>query len=174
MTILSPDAQLRRHQHWIVIATLITALHVTDDLPLHTNHFRGRIQGSRSTIRPLNRPKLPTRYPLFKLLSHLVVRGLSHAAVYRRLQDCAFVLNCGAFEDVIAGISHRLLRCLLRLHFMVLSLCLCDDTICLMSESSSQVAVLLQHLLRRMDLLAVACAMSSYLCCARALSSNLL
>ncbi len=56
---------------------------------------------------------------------------------------------------------------------MVFFLCLCDDTICLMAESSSQVAVLLQHLFRRMDFLTVARAMSSYLRRACALSTDL-
>ena len=57
---------------------------------------------------------------------------------------------------------------------MVLFLCLCDDTICLMAESISQVAVLLlQHLFRRMDFLTVARAMSGYLRRACALSTDL-
>ena len=57
------------------------------------------------------------------------------AAVDSRLQDRAFVLNSGAFKDMVARIRHRLLRRLLRLHFMVLSLCFCDDTICLMART---------------------------------------
>ena len=57
---------------------------------------------------------------------------------------------------------------------MMLSVCLCDDTICLMAEPSSKLTVLLQDFFRRMEFLAIACAMSGNLRRTRALSSNLL
>ena len=106
MTILGPDPQRRRNQHRIVIAALIAALHVTDDLPLHANHLSSRIQRRSSALRALNRPKLPTRYPLRKLLSHLAVGSLPHTPIYRCLQNCSFVLNSRALEDVVARICH--------------------------------------------------------------------
>jgi hypothetical protein len=90
------------------------------------------------------------------------------------LQDRAFVLNSGAFKDMVARIRHGLLRRLFWLHFMMLFVCFCDDTICLMAEPCCEFTVLLQDFFRRMDFLAVACAMSCYFCCARALSSNLM
>ncbi len=57
---------------------------------------------------------------------------------------------------------------------MMMSLCLCYETICLMTKASSKFAVLLQHFFWRMKLLVIASTMSSYLRCACALSSNLL
>src|SRR5271156_4240438 len=108
MAIFCPDSQLRRYQHWIVVAALIAALHVTDDLPLHPHHLGSRIQRRCSAIRPLNRSELTFRHSLLELLSHLAVGSLAHAAVYRRLQNRTLVLNSRAFKDVIAGIRHRL------------------------------------------------------------------
>ena len=106
VAIFCPDSQLWRHQHRIAIAPLIAALHMADDLALHPHHLGSRIQWRCSTICSSNLPKLPTRHPLFKLLSYLAVGSLSHAAVYSRLQDRAFVLNSGAFKDMVARIRH--------------------------------------------------------------------
>jgi hypothetical protein len=57
---------------------------------------------------------------------------------------------------------------------MMLSLCLCDDTICLMAEPSSKLTVLLQDFFRRMEFLTIAGTMSGNLRRARTFSSNLL
>ncbi len=56
----------------------------------------------------------------------------------------------------------------------MLSLCLCDDTICLMAEPCCEFTVLLQDFFRRMEFLAIAGAMSSNLRRTRTVSSNLL
>ncbi len=148
MAIFCPDSQLWRYQHWIVVTTLIAALHVTDDLSLHADHFRGRVEWRCSAIRPLNRPKLPSHYPLLKLIAYLTIRSLPHTAIYRCLKDRTFVLNSGAFEDVITRICHRLLRRFFRLHFMARLPCHCNDTIRLMAEPRCKFTVLLQDFFR--------------------------
>ena len=102
MAFLCPDSQLRRDQHRLLIAMLIAALHVTDDLSLHAHHFSGRVERSRSAICPRNSSELPSHHPLLKLLSNLDIGSLSHAAVYGRLQDRAFILNSRPLKDMIA------------------------------------------------------------------------
>src|SRR5665213_97547 len=57
---------------------------------------------------------------------------------------------------------------------MVLSLCFCDDTICLMAEPCCEFTVLLQDFFRRMEFLAIAGTMSGNLRRARTLSTDLL
>ena len=57
---------------------------------------------------------------------------------------------------------------------MVLFLCLCDDTICLMAEPCCEFTVLLQDFFRRMEFLAVAGTMSGNLRRTCTFSSNLL
>ncbi len=79
---------------------------MANDLPLHPNHLGSRVLRRCSAICSCNLPKLASRHPLLKLLSHLAVGSLPHAAVYRRLQDRSFILNSGALKDMVARIGH--------------------------------------------------------------------
>jgi hypothetical protein len=86
--------------------------------------------------------------PLLELLAHLTIGSVAHAAIYGPLQDRAFVLNGGAFKDVVAQICHSLLSRLLGLHNMMLFVRQRGNTVLLMAEPRGQLAMPLQHLFR--------------------------
>ena len=108
----------------------------TRALLLHSNHFGGGVLRRGAAIRLFNCAELASHHPLLKLMSHLAVGRLTHAAIHRRLQDRSLVLHCRTLKDMSARIGHGLLHRLLRLLRMVVCLLarLRDDAIRLMAE----------------------------------------
>jgi hypothetical protein len=90
-----------------------------------------------------NGKKLSALDSLRKFMPHLFVRGLRHAAAYRRLQDASLILHGRALEDVIAGIGYGLLFGLVRARRM--NLCMVArlgyNPICLIAVLCSQFTV---------------------------------
>ena len=85
MPVFRRNPQVRRYEHWIAIAALIASLHLADDLLLHANHLGGRVLWRGAAIRLFNCAELASHHPLLKLMPHLAVGRLPHAAIHRRL-----------------------------------------------------------------------------------------
>jgi hypothetical protein len=97
-----------RNQHGIAVAAPVAFLHVADGLALHAQHRRGRVLRARPSA--LDGAELARLHPALELLPHLGRRGLPHAAVERRFQNVAPVLDRRSLENMIAGIGHGPLR----------------------------------------------------------------
>src|SRR6202171_4412089 len=173
MAVLGCNPQPRRDQHRIVVGALITALHVSDDLLLHADHFGSGIERRSASLNRANGKKLSALDSLRKFMPHLFVGCLRHATADRRLQDASFILYGKALKDMIASIGNGLLLGRVRAGCVKLSMfvCLGYNAIRLMAVLCSQLAVPLQYLFWRMNLLAVPRPMSSNLCRTRAFSS---
>src|ERR1700722_15947734 len=98
MRILYADAKDWRYQHGTLIAAFIAVLHKADDLPLQTNHLGCRVQRCCSSIRAFNLAELSIPHTLLEHLSNLAVRRLTHAAIYRCLQDAPLILHSGPLK----------------------------------------------------------------------------